>query len=179
MHFSQTHRKPFNCGLHSTQKRDHIKKALKPPKVFLTSDFKRVLLQNCTRSSCLLIIWSGMSEIQLISLGYTMKCITKCKIGKLCWVLNIFMPNKRILYFPLYQKCRQWCAILIWKLEFSEGKFSGFFFQGTGAQIKPPCCLIQKEKKTGPLRHSWWLQLSDVVPDKDSARQKMPKRSLG
>lgn len=48
-------------------RRDHIKKAFKPPKVFLTSDFKGVPLQNCTRSSCLLIIWSGMREAQLIS----------------------------------------------------------------------------------------------------------------
>lgn len=66
-HFSQAHRKPFKCGLHSTQKRDHIKKAFKPLKVFLTSDFKRAPSQNCTCSSCLLIIWSGMKEIQLIS----------------------------------------------------------------------------------------------------------------
>lgn len=66
-HFSQAYRKPFKCGLQSTQKRDHIKKAFKSLKVFLTSDFKRVPSQNCTRSSCLLIIRSGMREIQLIS----------------------------------------------------------------------------------------------------------------
>lgn len=66
-HFSQAHRKPFKCGLHSTQKRDHIKKTSKPLKVFLTSDFKRVPSQDSTCSSCLLIIWSSMREIQLIS----------------------------------------------------------------------------------------------------------------
>lgn len=66
-HFSQAYRKPFKCGLHSTLKRDHIKKTFKPLKVFLTSNFKRVPSQNCTCRSCLLIIWSGMREIQLIS----------------------------------------------------------------------------------------------------------------
>lgn len=67
MHFSQTHRKPFKYGLYSTQKRDHIKKTFKPLKVFLTSDFKGSPSQNCTRSICLLIIWPGMREVQLIS----------------------------------------------------------------------------------------------------------------
>lgn len=66
-HFSQAHRKPFKCGLHFTQKRDHIKKAFKPLKIFLTCDFKRAPSQNCTCSSSPLIIWSGMREIQLIS----------------------------------------------------------------------------------------------------------------
>jgi len=35
------------------------------------------------------------------SLSYTMKPVTKFNIGKLCCVLNLFMPNKWTLYFVL------------------------------------------------------------------------------
>lgn len=35
-------------------------------------------------------------------LSYTMKHATENKIGKLCWVLNLFMPKKWNLYFLLY-----------------------------------------------------------------------------
>lgn len=36
------------------------------------------------------------------SLSCTIKHVKKHEIGKLRWVFNIFMPNKWILYFPLY-----------------------------------------------------------------------------
>lgn len=36
------------------------------------------------------------------SLSYTMTHVRKHEIGKLCWVFNLFMPNKWTLYFPFY-----------------------------------------------------------------------------
>lgn len=133
-HFSQAHRKPFKCGLRSTQKRDHIKKAFKPLKVFLTSDFKRVPSQNCTRSSCLLIIWSGMREIQLISpsaIQWSMSKNVKLE-NYVGFLIFLCQTNGFFIFRYIYWKCRQWCAKLIWKLEVSEAMFSGFFSRDVG-----------------------------------------------
>lgn len=96
MHFSQRHRKPLKYRLCSTQKTDHIKKTLKPLKVFLTFDSKGDPSQNCTHSVCLPIIWSGMRDVQLISHSAIQWS------GNLCWALNLLMLNKWILYFLLY-----------------------------------------------------------------------------